>query len=261
MSRTILKSTAEIGIMDEANRIIRAILDDLETRIRPGVTTGDLDAFAEARILEAGGVPAFKGYPHRGDGHDFPGTICASINDEIVHGVPSQNTRLNDGDVISVDLGIRLDGYFGDSARTFAVGSISDDARRLMDVTRESLRLGVEQVTPGNRVSDIGYAVQTYVERQGFSVVREFVGHGIGANLHEDPQIPNFGVPGRGLRLTAGMVLAIEPMVNAGAPEVVLSADDGWTARTKDGSLSAHYEVSVAVTEDGSKVLGGPLNG
>jgi len=260
VSRTVLKSPAEVAIMDEANRIIRAILDDLADLVRPGVSTGDLDEFAESRIRQAGGVPAFKGYPHRGDGHDFPGTICASVNDEVVHGVPSRHRRLSDGDIVSVDLGIRLDGYFGDSARTFAVGEISEEAGRLLAVTREALRRGVDQVRPGNRVSDIGHAVQSYVEANGFAVVREFVGHGIGASLHEDPQIPNFGPPGRGMRLTPGMVLAIEPMVNAGSPDVVLSAEDGWTARTRDGSLSAHFEVSVAVAEDGSRVLGGPLD-
>lgn len=259
MSRTVLKSPAEIEIMDEANAIIRSILDAIGEMVRPGVTTGDLDAFAEARIREAGGVPAFKGYPHRGDGHDFPGSICASVNDEIVHGIPSARVRLNDGDIVSVDVGVQLRGYYGDSARTYAVGDVSETAERLMAVTREALRLGVDQVRPGNRVSDIGHAVQTHVEGEGFTVVREFVGHGIGANLHEDPQVPNFGSPGRGARLTPGMVLAIEPMVNAGGPDVVLSADDGWTARTKDGSLSAHFEVSVAVTEDGYRVLGGPL--
>jgi methionyl aminopeptidase len=259
VSRTVLKSPAEIEIMDEANAIIRSILDAIGERVRPGVTTGELDEYVEARIREAGGVPAFKGYPHRGDGHDFPGSICASVNDEIVHGVPSSRVRLNDGDIISVDVGVQLRGYFGDSARTYGVGTVSDTADRLMAVTREALRLGVDQVRPGNRVSDIGHAVQTHVEAAGFTVVREFVGHGIGANLHEDPQIPNFGSPGRGARLTPGMVLAIEPMVNAGGSDVVLSAEDGWTARTKDGSLSAHFEVSVAVTEDGHRVLGGPI--
>ncbi len=242
--------------MDDANRIIRSILHDLEERVRPGVTTAELDGFAEARIREVGGVPAFKGYPHRGDGRDFPGTICASVNDEVVHGIPSRSRRLQDGDIISVDLGILYRGYFGDSARTFAVGSIDDVAARLLRVTEESLWKGVEQVRPGNRVSDIGHAVQAHVESEGFSVVREFVGHGIGSSLHEEPQIPNFGLPGRGVRLVPGMVLAIEPMVNAGAPDVLLSAEDGWTARTRDGSLSAHFEVSVAVTDDGHKVLG-----
>ena len=246
--------------MDDANRIIRAILADLRTFIRPGVSTLDVDRFAEARIRDAGGVPAFKGYPHRNDGHDFPGTICASINDEVVHGVPREQNMLREGDILSVDLGILYKGYYGDAAETFPVGIIAPEAQRLLVVTRESLLRAVEQVRPGHRVSDIGFAVQSHVEAHGFSVVREFVGHGIGASLHEEPQIPNFGVPGRGMRLAPGMVLAIEPMVNAGGPEVVLSAEDGWTARTKDGSLSAHFELSVAVTDGGPKVLGDPVS-
>jgi methionyl aminopeptidase len=204
-------------------------------------------------------VPAFKGYPHPSGGRDFPGTVCASLNDEVVHGVPSSSTVLKEGDILSVDLGIRRDGYFGDAAETFAVGRIEPEAARLLDVTREALMRAVAVVCPGNRVSDIGHAVQMHVETHGFSVVREFVGHGIGSNLHEEPQIPNFGEPGRGMRLSPGMVLAIEPMVNAGRPEVLLSAADGWTARTRDGSLSAHFELSVAVTEDGPKVLGDPV--
>jgi methionyl aminopeptidase len=252
----VLKSPAEIEIMDQANRILRGILDDLGGLVQPGVSTMDIDAFAERRIREAGGVPAFKGYPHRGDGHDFPGTVCASVNHEVVHGIPSRTIVLAEGDIVSVDMGVLYKGYYGDSARTYPVGRIEDEARKLLDVTRESLERGIEQVRVGNRVSDIGHAVQTHVERHGFSVVREFVGHGIGSNLHEDPQVPNFGEPGRRERLVPGVVLAIEPMVNVGGPEVVLSADDGWTARTRDGSLSAHFEVCVAVTETGPQVLG-----
>ena len=247
--------------MDQANRIIRTILQDLRGMVRPGLTTLEMDLYAEEKILEAGGVPAFKGYPHRNDGRDFPGTICSSLNGEVVHGVPSSRVRLAEGDIVSVDLGVRYKGYFGDSAETFAVGVISPEARRLLDVTRESLDLGVEQVRPDGRVSNIGHAVQNHVEANGFSVVREFVGHGIGSDLHEEPQVPNFGKPGRGTRLAPGMVLAIEPMVNAGGAEVLISADDGWTARTRDGSLSAHFEVSVAVTETGYRVLGDPAPG
>ncbi len=242
--------------MDQANRIIRGILDDLPERIRPGVTTAELDAFAEERIRKAGGEPAFKGYPHSSHGSDFPGSICASVNSEVVHGIPSDHVVLNEGDIISVDVGVQLKGYFGDGARTFPVGKIDDKARQLLKVTRESLERGVDQVRVGNRITDIGHQVQTHVEQNGFSVVREFVGHGIGAQLHEDPQVPNFGQPGRKERLQPGMVLAIEPMVNAGGPDVVLSAEDGWTARTRDGSLSAHFEVCVAVTSEGPFVLG-----
>jgi methionyl aminopeptidase len=242
--------------MDEANRIIRGILDDLRERIVPGMTTADIDAFAERRIREAGGVPAFKGYPHRGDGHDFPGSVCTSVNCEVVHGVPSSSVTLNDGDIVSVDVGVLYHGYYGDSAETYPVGEINADARRLLDVTRAALDRGIEQVRVGNRVSDIGHAVQTHVEGNGFSVVREFVGHGIGASLHEEPQVPNFGLPGKRERLLPGLVLAIEPMVNEGSADVVLSAEDGWTARTRDGRLSAHFEVCVAVGEDGPRVLG-----
>lgn len=259
MSRTVLKSPAEIEIMDEANRIIREILAELRRRIRPGMTTLEVDRFAEERIRAAGGVPAFKGYPHRGDGRDFPATVCASVNDEVVHGVPSTDVVLREGDILSVDLGVLYRGYYGDAAETFPVGRIDPLAERLLRVTREALERAVAQCRPGRRVSDIGHAVQTHVEAHGFSVVREFVGHGIGTRLHEEPQIPNFGPPGRGARLEPGMVLAIEPMVNAGGAEVVLSASDGWTARTRDGSLSAHFEVSVAVTEDGPRPLGEPV--
>ena len=258
MSRLVLKSSAEIAIMHEANLIIRRIIDELRKRVRPGLTTAEIDAYAEERVLAAGAVPAFKGYPHRGDGRDFPGTVCTSVNDEVVHGVPSEQVALKNGDIVSVDLGVLYKGYYGDSAETYAVGTIDENAEKLLNITRESLERAVEQTRPGNRVSDIGHAVQQHVEANGFSVVREFVGHGIGSQLHEDPQVPNFGSPGRRERLVPGMVLAIEPMVNAGGPDVVLNADDGWTARTRDGSLSAHFEVSVAITENGPMVLGFP---
>ncbi len=261
MSRTVLKSPAEIEIMDEANRIIRAILAELRKRIRPGMTTLEVDRFAEEQIRAAGGIPAFKGYPHRGDGRDFPATVCASVNDEVVHGVPSTDVVLREGDILSVDLGVLYRGYYGDAAETFPVGRVGPVAQRLLQVTREALERGVSECRPGRRVSDIGHAVQSHVEAHGFSVVREFVGHGIGTRLHEEPQIPNFGPPGRGARLEPGMVLAIEPMVNAGGAEVVLSSRDGWTARTRDGSLSAHFEVSVAITENGPRPLGEPRRG
>jgi len=252
----VVKSPAEIEIMDQANRILRRILDDLRGLIQPGVSTMAIDRFAEERIREAGGVPAFKGYPHRGDGRDFPGTVCASVNSEVVHGIPSERVLLAEGDIVSVDIGVLYKGYFGDSAETYAVGRIGEEAQKLLRVTKEALQRGIEQARAGNRVSDIGHSVQAWVESQGFSVVREFVGHGIGSQLHEDPQVPNFGQPGRRERLLPGVVLAIEPMVNVGGPEVLLSAEDGWTARTRDGSLSAHFEVCVAVTESGPQVLG-----
>jgi len=258
VSRLVLKSPAEIAIMHEANLIIRRIIDELRERVRPGITTAEIDAYAEERVRAAGATPAFKGYPHRGDGRDFPGTVCTSVNDEVVHGVPSDRVTLKEGDIVSVDLGVLYKGYYGDSAETYPVGTISENAGKLLKVTRESLERAVDQTRPGNRVSDIGHAVQQHVESNGFSVVREFVGHGIGSQLHEDPQVPNFGQPGRRERLVPGMVLAIEPMVNAGAPDVLLSAEDGWTARTRDGSLSAHFEVSVAITDNGPRILGFP---
>ena len=258
MSRLVLKSPAELEIMDQANALIRRILDEVSEMIRPGLTTMEIDVYAEQQIRAYGAVPAFKGYPHRGDGRDFPGTVCSSVNSEIVHGIPSPHVSLAEGDTVSIDLGVLWNGYYGDGARTFAVGQIDAPTRRLLEVTQQALELGVRQVRSGNRVTDISHAVQQHVESHGFSVVREFVGHGIGSELHEDPQVPNFGLPGRRERLVTGMVLAIEPMVNAGEPEMILSAEDGWTARTRDGSRSAHFEVCVAVTDDGPRVLGLP---
>lgn len=244
----VLKTTGEIELMDQANRIVHRVLDGIAELIQPGVTTAELDRFAEESIRSAGGVPAFLDY--RG----YPATLCTSINDVIVHGIPNGNP-LQEGDIVGVDCGVLYKGYYGDAARTYAVGEISPEARSLMEVTRQSLDLAIQVVEPGNRLSDIGHAVQSHVEKSGFSVVREFVGHGIGAALHEDPQVPNFGQPGRGPVLEPGMVLAIEPMVNAGEPGVKVDAD-GWTARTTDGALSAHFEFSVAVTEAGHRVLG-----
>ena len=244
----VLKTSGEIELMDEANRIVHRVLDGITELIVPGATTAGLDGFAEELIRQAGGIPAFLNY--RG----FPATLCTSINDVIVHGIPNE-TPLEQGDIIGVDCGVLYKGYYGDAARTYAVGEISSQARKLMEVTRESLDLAIQVIEPGKRLSDIGHTVQSHVEKFGFAVVREFVGHGIGAALHEDPQVPNFGQPGRGPMLEPGMVLAIEPMVNAGQPGVKVDAD-GWTARTTDGALSAHYEFSVAVTETGQKVLG-----
>lgn len=246
----VLKAQGEIDLMDQANAMVHAVLDAVGERVAPGVTTRELDAMAEELIRASGGVPAFLKY--RG----FPATLCTSVNDVIVHGIPN-DVPLEEGDIIGVDCGVLHKGYYGDAARTFAVGEIDAEARRLMDVTRTSLLRAVEQVRPGGRLSDIGHAVQSEVEQAGFAIVREFVGHGIGSALHEDPQVPNFGRPGRGPRLEPGLVLAIEPMVNAGRPGVSVDAD-GWTARSADGSLSAHFEFSVAVTEKGPRVLGRP---
>lgn len=246
----ILKSPGELDLMDAANRVVLDVLDGIGERIGPGVTTRQLDRFAEELIRSRGGVPAFKGY--RG----YPATLCTSINDVIVHGIPDDRP-LDEGDIVGIDCGVSYKGYYGDSARTFAVGKISDDAQRLLAVTRAALDRGVAAAVVGSRLGDIGWAVQSYAESAGYSVVRDFVGHGIGASLHEEPQVPNYGTPGRGTRLKAGMVLAIEPMINAGRPEQKTDGD-GWTARTADGSLSAHFEFSVAVTATGPRILGLP---
>jgi methionyl aminopeptidase len=231
----VCRSTAELERMREAGRLVGEVLTELTAHVAPGVTTADLDAMAEKRIAQAGATPAFKGY------HGYPATICASINEEVIHGIPSGRRILNEGDIISIDVGVSLGGYFGDSAVT-------------LPVTDEALYKAIGSVKPGGRISDIGHAVQRHVEGYGFSVVREFVGHGIGQKMHEEPQVPNYGDPGRGPRLAAGMVLAIEPMVNAGKPAVKVLAD-GWTAVTRDGSLSAHFEHTVAVTADGPWIL------
>jgi methionyl aminopeptidase len=244
----VFKTEAEIELMDRANRIVHQVLDGLEELVGPGVTTKELDRYAEDVIRKAGGAPAFLNY--RG----YPATLCTSANDVIVHGIPN-GEALKDGDILGVDCGVLYNGYYGDAARTFAIGKVNEKARELMRTTREALDLAVEEVRPGRALSDIGHAVQSHVERAGFSVVREFVGHGIGTSLHEDPQVPNYGRAGKGPRLRPGLVLAIEPMVNAGEAGVKLDSD-GWTARTEDGSLSAHFEYSVAVTSSGPKVLG-----
>ena len=223
------------------------VLASLKAAVAPGVTTAKLDAMADRAVREAGALPAFKGY------HGYPATICASVNDQVVHGIPSDR-ELVEGDIVSIDLGVLVSGYFGDAAITVPVGRISTEAAKLLRVTEESLWKGIEKVTPGARVSDIGHAVQKHVEAHGFSIVREFVGHGVGTALHEEPQIPNYGEPGRGPRLAEGMVLAIEPMVNMGRPAIKVLAD-GWTAVTRDGSLSAHFEHTVAVSAGAPLVL------
>ena len=244
----VCKSASEIERMRTANMLVADVLHELETLVAPGVTTADLDAAAEKLVRAAGAEPAFKGY--RG----YPATLCASINEEVVHGIPSKKRALGEGDIVSLDMGVKLNGFYGDSAVTVPVGRVSDSVLKLLRVTQEALELAIGQVRVGGRVSDIGHAVQRHVEANGFSVVREFVGHGIGSALHEDPQIANYGEPGRGPRLAEGMVLAIEPMVNMGRSAVKVLAD-GWTAVTKDGSLSAHFEHTVAVTRDGPLVL------
>jgi methionyl aminopeptidase len=244
----VCRSSAELERMRAAGRLVGEVLTELAALVAPGVTTADLDEAAERRIRQAGATPAFKGY------HGYPATICASINEEVIHGIPSGRRALNEGDVISIDVGASLDGYYGDSAITLPVGQVSEQAGTLLRVTEESLFKAIERVKVGGRVSDIGHAVQHHVEAYGFSVVREFVGHGIGQRMHEEPQVPNYGEPGRGPRLAEGMVLAIEPMVNAGKPAVKVLAD-GWTAVTRDSSLSAHFEHTVAVTADGPWIL------
>ena len=246
----VCKSPAEVEKMRAANRLVADVLGELQALVKPGVMTHDLDIVAERRVREAGAVPAFKGY------HGYPATLCASINDAVVHGIPSA-TELVEGDIVSLDMGVVLDGFYGDAAVTVGVGTIPESAVLLLRVTREALDRAIKFARVGSRVSDLGHAVQHHVEAHGFSVVREFVGHGIGTSLHEEPQIPNYGEPGRGPRLQEGMVLAIEPMVNIGTPAVRV-LDDGWTAVTTDGSLSAHFEHSVAVLKEGPVILSRP---
>ena len=243
----ICKSPAEIEKMRQASAIVADVLSELTAMVAPGVSTLELDREAERLVRAAGGDPAFKGY--RG----YPSTLCAAVNEQVIHGIPSKRI-LVEGDIVSLDMGVRKDGYFADSAVTVPVGHVSDQARLLLRVTQEALGKGIEQARVGSRVSDIGHAIQKHVEAHGFSVVREFVGHGIGASLHEEPQIANYGDPGRGPRLAEGMTLAIEPMVNVGKAAVKMLAD-GWTAVTRDGSLSAHFEHTVAITASGPLVL------
>ena len=243
----VVRSASEIERLARVNALVARVLAELKATVEPGISTAQLDELAERLLAEAGAEPAFKGY------HGYPATICASVNEQVVHGIPSKRP-LGDGDIVSIDMGAKLDGFFGDSAVTVGVGTIDGDAARLLEVTEASLYQAIDVVRAGARVSDIGAAVQAYVEKHGFSVVREFVGHGIGTKLHEEPQIPNYGVAGRGPRLSEGMVLAIEPMVNFGKPAVKVLGD-GWTAVTKDGSLSAHFEHTVVVTTDGCRIL------
>lgn len=246
-----LKSPREIEIMRRANTIVAEVLQELKQRVAPGVTTLDLDAIAEEMTLKRKAIPAFKGYNVAG--RVYPRCLCASVNEEIVHGIPTSRA-LREGDIIGLDYGVIYEGFYGDSAITVGVGKVSADAQRLMDVTEASLYKGIEQLCDGKRLGDLGAAVQEVAEGAGYSVVRAFVGHGIGKKLHEEPPVPNYGEPDRGLRLKEGMVLAIEPMVNAGGYEVEIK-EDGWTAVTKDGSLAAHFEHSVAITKNGPYIL------
>lgn len=243
----IIKSRKEIEKIRASCIIVTGALEELKKKVRSGITTRELDRIAEGFILKNGGVPAFKGYK------GYPSASCISVNEEIVHGIPSYR-NLKDGDIVSIDIGVLLDGYYGDAAITVPVNEIDSESRRLLDVTEKSLYKALDFARPGCRVSDISCTIQDYVENAGYSVVREFVGHGIGSSLHEDPPVPNYGERGKGPRLKAGMVLAIEPMVNAGGSELVV-LDNGWTAVTKDRKRSAHFEHTVAITEDGHEIL------
>ncbi len=244
----VLKTGRELSIMKEACRISAGALKIIGQAIEPGVTTGELDRIAEEYILSQGAKPNFKNY------QGYPATACISINDGVIHGIPSDKRVIKSGDIVSVDLGAVFEGYHGDNAATFAAGDISADAKRLIDTTRESLYEGIKFARAGGRIGDIGHAIQTYVESRGFSVVRDFVGHGIGTQLHESPEVPNFGISGKGIRLLPGMTIAIEPMINFGRPDVKV-LPDGWTVLTKDGSLSAHFEHTVAITPDGPQIM------
>lgn len=244
----ILKTGRELSIMREACRISAGALKLIGSAVEPGVTTAELDRLAEQYILKQGAKPNFKHY------NGFPATACISINNEVIHGIPSHKRKIQAGDIVSVDLGALFEGYHGDNAATFAAGDISPEAKRLMDATRESLYAGIEAARHGGRIGDISHAVQSYVEARGYSVVRQFVGHGVGTSLHEAPEVPNFGNPGRGVRLVAGMTLAIEPMVNMGKAGV-RTLEDNWTVVTLDHSLSAHFEHTVAITPDGPQIM------
>ena len=244
-----LKSAREIEIMAQGGRILAATVARLRAAVRPGVTTAELDEMAETFIRShEGATPAFKGL------YGFPGSVCASINNEIVHGIPSKRRTLQSGDIVSLDVGVRYQGFFTDSATTVAVGEVSEESRRLLEVTEAALAAGIQAAQPGNHMGDIGAAVQGVVEGAGFSVVRDLVGHGIGVEFHEKPQVPNYGKPNRGMKLAAGLTIAIEPMVNAGSPDT-REMPDRWTIVTADGSRSAHFEHTIAITEQGPRIL------
>jgi methionyl aminopeptidase len=249
-----LKSVREVGLMRQAGHILADVMDRLRVGVKPGMSTLEIDEDVEEFIRDRGAKPAFKGY--RG----FPATVCISINEEVVHGIPSAQRRVKEGDIVGLDLGCIVEGYYADCAFTLAIGEVPPRVQQLLDVTRESLELGIKECRPGRRLSDVSHAIQQHVESHRFSVVRAFVGHGIGRALHEEPQVPNFGDPGRGPQLRPGMVLALEPMVTMGSWEVRI-LDDGWTAVTKDGSLAAHFEHTIAITETGPEVLTGKNGG
>lgn len=245
----VLKTKTDLEAMAKSGLIVAKALEAAEEAVKPGMTTARLNEIVEKVIVGEGAKPSFKGY--RG----FPACCCISPNNVVVHGIPSKDIVLEEGDIVSIDVGAYFNGFHGDAARTLAVGNISDEAKRLIEATRQSFFEGVKMAVDGNRVGDIGHAVQTYAESMGYSVVRELVGHGVGRELHESPDVPNFGVAGKGVRLTKGMVIAIEPMINMGTKDVSFSKADGWTVTTKDGKLSAHYENTVAITEDGPQIL------
>ena len=247
----VLKTGRELSIMREACRISAGALKLIGQAIEPGVTTVELDRMAEKYIRSEGAVPNFLNY------NGYPATACISINNEVIHGIPTASRKIKAGDIVSVDLGAMFNGYHGDNAATFACGDVSEEAKRLMDATRESLYEGIKAARAGSRIGDISNAIQSYVEARGYSVVREYVGHGVGTSLHEAPEVPNFGIAGRGVRLMPGMTLAIEPMINVGTHEVKVMPD-GWTVLTKDGSLSAHFEHTVAITPEGPQIMTKP---
>jgi len=248
-----LKTAQEIEKMRVANQVVAAVLDACEAAVKPGVSTWELNEIADREMKRLGGRSAFLGYKPSG-APPYPAVLCTSVNDVVVHGIPRRDVVLRDGDIVGIDFGCFVDGFCGDSARTVAVGRVSPEARRLLESTRDALARAIQHCVPGNRLQDIGWAVQSYVEERGFSVVTQFVGHGIGKAMHEDPPVPNYGTPGRGIRLKPGLVLAIEPMVNEGRSGVKILSDK-WTAVTEDGTLSAHFEHSVAITEAGPVVL------
>lgn len=250
-----IKSDREIELMKEACKIVAETHQMLAENIKPGMSTYELDQMAEKFILSRGGVPSQKNYPSGVKGiQNFPATLCVSINDTVIHGIPSKKDIIKDGDIVSIDLTVYKNGFHGDAARTHLVGNVSKEARKLVEVTQQAFYEGIKKAKKGNRVGDISFAIQEYVEKHGYSVVREFQGHGIGRQMHEDPGVPNYGRPGKGMRLESGMTIAVEPMVIENNPEI-LELDDGWTIVTEDGSLSAHYENTILITENEAKVL------